>query len=100
MTYLAKDAFFGDEIRCEPGEKTDPTGHCERHGPHHFCETCEGYYGVPHTGIHEGPHAHPNQFTFRVDGCVCRICAVERARSADQARQRAMSNSEMWRSGR
>lgn len=72
MTYLVNGPS-GPEIRCEPGETTYPTN-CERHSEHHWCNTCEGYYGVPHDGgIHEGPFAHPNQFSdFRQ--CACRKC--------------------------
>lgn len=78
MTRLVKEAFFGDEIRCEPGEQTYPRD-CERHSEHHWCGVCAGYYGVPHDGIHTGPNPHPNQFTYRVDGCVCRVCVNARA---------------------
>lgn len=70
MTRLV-NRIYGPTIECEPGEATDSTGHCERHSSHYFCETCQGYYGVPHTGIHEGEDAHPNRFYW---DCACRMC--------------------------
>lgn len=63
--------MFPPEIRCEPGQVTDPTGHCERHGQHHYCRTCGGFYGVPHDDIHSGPQKHPNRFAHQ---CACRVC--------------------------
>lgn len=70
MTYTV-NGILGPEVRCEPGEVVYPLD-CERHPVHHWCGTCQGYYGVPHTGIHEGPNAHPNIMGSRE--CVCRIC--------------------------
>jgi hypothetical protein len=60
------------ELRCEAGQATDPTGYCERHSRHYFCGTCQGYYGVPHAGIHSGPGAHPHYRDART--CACRVC--------------------------
>jgi hypothetical protein len=67
----------GQEWQCEAGQLDRPIG-CERHAEHHWCDTCKGYYGVPHGGdgfgIHDGPNAHPNQFAFDRDQCACRPC--------------------------
>jgi hypothetical protein len=77
MTYVTS-GLFGLEVRCHPGETELPTD-CERHREHYWCATCAGYYGVPHDGgMHEGPFAHPNQFSGWRD-CVCRMCMNRRA---------------------
>lgn len=58
-------------LKCRPGGKTYPSK-CDFHGKHHYCDTCEGFYGVPHDGIHEGDNAHP--VPGRAKDCVCRPC--------------------------
>lgn len=67
------------EWQCEPGQLDKPVG-CERHSDHHWCKTCDGYYGVPHTGIHEGRDAHPNQFAGDFRQCACRPCKTRSGR--------------------
>lgn len=69
---LVPSHYFGAEWQCEAGQKDEPVG-CERHGEHHWCGVCEGWYGVPHDRIHEGPNAHPygNNDTTQ---CACRPC--------------------------
>jgi hypothetical protein len=79
MTYISRSPF-GSEVRCEPGETTNPTGVCERHPHHYWCSTCLGFYGVPHDGMHEGRNAHPNTPSAR--DCACRICTNWRAQIA------------------
>lgn len=54
------------EVRCMAGQPVNPTK-CNRHLTHHWCDVCEGYYGVPH----DGPEAHSTK--WRRD-CVCRPC--------------------------
>ena len=62
---------FGETSEeCVPGESWDTTGHCARHARHHYCETCQGWYGVRHEGIHP---AHPTWESIRI-GCACRPC--------------------------
>jgi hypothetical protein len=69
-------------LRCRPGGTSRPT-RCGWHVEHHWCDTCEGWYGVPHDGIHQGPDAHPQTLSKAV-GCACRPCrqAVEHSRQA------------------
>lgn len=77
MAYLrGVNSWDPGEVRCEAGQVEFPA-ECNRHKEHHWCATCEGYYGVPHDGIHEGPDAHPN---YRdAPQCACRLCANWRA---------------------
>ena len=88
MTYVTNNPIFGWEVRCEPGETEYPAD-CERHSEHYWCETCQGFYGVPHDGgMHDGPNAHPNHWSVR--DCVCRMCInwrIERSRRATEAAQ-------------
>jgi hypothetical protein len=63
----------GGEWRCEAGQNELPFG-CDRHGDHYWCETCLGFYGVPHDGIHEGPDAHPAAYGIERQQCACRPC--------------------------
>lgn len=32
---------------CTAGQRVHPVG-CERHQAHHWCNWCEGWFGVPH----------------------------------------------------
>ena len=74
---LEKTAW-GTEFRCTAGQTPEPSG-CERHSSHHYCKTCEGWYGVPHDRIHEGVNKHPR---WDMD-CACRPCRdAARARLA------------------
>jgi hypothetical protein len=75
MTYAYRAPWGETLVRCEPGEREMPVD-CMRHSNHYFCRTCEGYYGVPHDGIHTGPDKHPNRF-YR--DCACRMCVNKRA---------------------
>jgi hypothetical protein len=56
--------------RCRPGNTVMPNV-CDYHLKHYWCTTCEGYYGVPHDFIHEGPDAHP---VWPYSECACRPC--------------------------
>ena len=56
--------------KCKPGNKHEPK-RCAYHAEHFWCGTCEGFYGVPHDFMHEGPGAHPLR---TADFCVCRLC--------------------------
>lgn len=66
------DTSTGPEWQCEAGQSMPPDG-CERHREHWWCETCRGFYGVPHDGIHEGPNAHP-PLGIEQNQCACRPC--------------------------
>lgn len=68
---------YGDEWSCEAGQEAEPTG-CERHSNHYWCDTCQGYYGVPHDGIHSGRNKHPEG--SRYEYCACRPCQEDRAK--------------------
>jgi hypothetical protein len=57
---------------CTAGQTTMPT-ECDRHASHHWCGVCEGFYGVPHTGMHEGLDAHPRDL-HSAQQCACRPC--------------------------
>lgn len=65
---------FMDEPKCEAGTKIDPSAWCTWHGYHYWCATCQGFYGVPHVGIHEGPNKHPNYRDSAT--CACRVCKI------------------------
>lgn len=67
------DGVSGPEWQCEAGQSLPPIG-CERHSDHYWCETCRGFYGVPHDVIHEGPNAHPATFPGERNQCACRPC--------------------------
>ena len=69
-------------LRCKPGNARLPRK-CSWHPEHHWCETCEGFYGVPHDNIHEGPSAHP---TTNAHQCACRPC-VEATARLDEVRR-------------
>lgn len=58
--------------RCEAGQKNNPV-ECNWHHTHHWCQTCDGWYGVPHDGIHNGPLAHPRSL-HEARQCACRPC--------------------------
>ena len=58
-------------MRCEPGE-ANPAG-CEWHPQHYFCRVCDGFYGAPHDGIHDGASAHPRSM-WQAEQCACRPC--------------------------
>lgn len=73
MTYVVNSPIFGREVRCYPGEAEFPID-CERHRIHHWCETCAGYYGVPHDNVHVPGHVDRD---WR--DCVCRPCTNRRA---------------------
>jgi hypothetical protein len=47
----------------------------------HFCETCDGYYGVPHE------HPHPKHA-----GCACRPCQGSRYPSGGVMVDRALAH--------
>lgn len=57
---------------CTAGQATIPTD-CGRHANHHWCGVCEGFYGVPHTGVHDGPRRHPRDL-WSARMCACRPC--------------------------
>lgn len=57
---------------CTAGQTTMPT-ECDRHASHHWCGVCEGFYGVPHIGIHTGLMAHPISL-HSAQQCACRPC--------------------------
>lgn len=59
-------------LRCKAGVPSEPTL-CDWHSTHHYCAICEGWYGVPHDEIHNGPDAHPTA-NSRWDGCACALC--------------------------
>ena len=59
-------------IDCLPGQQTKPTD-CNRHADHYWCKTCEGFYGVPHTGMHEPGSRHGNDLHM-AQQCACRPC--------------------------
>jgi hypothetical protein len=63
---------WGWEWQCQPGQVYLPIG-CERHPDHFFCPTCEGFYGVPHTGMHDGIGQHPRGGSSDWM-CACRPC--------------------------
>lgn len=68
---------------CHPGEPVDPGRRCQRHHEHHYCESCDGWYGVPHDTIHgqvTWQTAHPGRDS---DQCACRVCRTFRAMSFD-----------------
>ena len=72
------------DFRCKPGTTDDPTGKCTWHPRHHWCNTCEGFYGVPHDSIHEdipvrAAHPYGNR---DVRQCACRPCRIEVIRRA------------------
>lgn len=67
------ETMGGLEWQCEAGQPVPPLG-CDRHQEHYWCETCRGFYGVPHDGIHAGPDAHPATFTSERNQCACRPC--------------------------
>lgn len=68
-----KRTGFGTiEWSCDAGQPVEPYG-CERHSEHHWCDTCRGFYGVPHDGIHDGPNAHPRG-PSDAEQCACRPC--------------------------
>ena len=56
--------------KCKPGNKHEPQ-RCDYHPKHYWCVTCEGFYGVPHDFIHEGPNKHP---MAAPRNCACRPC--------------------------
>lgn len=66
--YYHQDNWGGK--KCKPGNKHEPK-RCDYHPKHFWCRTCEGFYGVPHDGIHEGPKKHPLD---NPSNCVCRPC--------------------------
>lgn len=68
---LIDTALFGEQWECETGQTAEPVG-CERHSTHHYCKTCEGWYSVPHTGMHSGRRKHPQTDWGRY--CACRPC--------------------------
>lgn len=68
---LIDTALFGKQWECETGQTAEPVG-CQRHSTHHYCGTCEGWYGVPHTGMHTGRNPHPH--TSWGQYCACRPC--------------------------
>ena len=79
MTTFKDYDLFGNDgaderkaTQCVAGQRTAPRD-CDRHSAHHWCGTCVGFYGVPHTGIHEGHTAHPFG-TSLTDQCACRPC--------------------------
>ena len=68
--------------KCKPGNTVAPT-RCDYHAAHFWCRTREGFYGVPHDFIHEGPVAHP---LTNPHNCVCRPCRdLVAARNASDA---------------
>ncbi len=70
---------YGTQWECEAGQRDEPIG-CERHRDHHWCTTCQGYYGVPHDGIHSGDSAHPWGNLFGRNQCACRPCKIATGR--------------------
>jgi hypothetical protein len=65
--------------RCNPGEPRDPSLWCRRHSGHHYCETCLGWYGVPHDIVHgDSPHSYPHPRGTLSGQCACRPCRVYR----------------------
>lgn len=67
---------------CIPGQTTMPTD-CTRHHSHHWCSVCEGFYGVPHTGMHEPGSRHGNDLHMARQ-CACRPCQQFAARHAKE----------------
>jgi hypothetical protein len=57
---------------CAAGQTTMPTD-CTRHYSHHWCGFCEGFYGVPHAGMHEPGSPHGNNLHLARQ-CACRPC--------------------------
>lgn len=64
---------------CTAGQAIMPT-ECARHHEHFWCAVCEGFYGVPHTGMHDGPNAHPRDL-WSAQQCACRPCQQYAAQS-------------------
>jgi len=73
---------FGSDgtLRCEAGSPEMPTL-CEWHSEHHWCDACEGHYGVIHDlfGCHTMQRVQgiilPGSSRPRPDGqCACRWC--------------------------
>ncbi len=64
-----------DEKRCEAGQRDEPTD-CDRHPTHHWCEWCEGWYGVPHEGRCHTAKARKNTKDSGRPShqCACRYC--------------------------
>lgn len=58
--------------RCTAGQEDEPTL-CGWHHSHTYCQTCDGWYGVSHEGIHNGPMAHPRSL-HEARQCACRPC--------------------------
>lgn len=61
--------------RCEAGQTTEPTD-CERHPTHHWCQWCEGWYGVTHDGFcHTAKiRTTSRKYVSPQPGCACRYC--------------------------
>jgi hypothetical protein len=66
------------DYRCTAGETEDPTGRCTWHAEHHWCNTCQGFYGVYHDGIHTATSFRPaHPFGSSDPGqCACRPCKL------------------------
>jgi hypothetical protein len=69
MVYLSR---HNDPDACVAGQRTFPDAWTWHN--HHWCNTCEGWYGVPHDGIHAGPDAHPHAALHNPRQCACRPC--------------------------
>lgn len=67
------------DLRCEPGSATLPTL-CEWHTDHHWCDACEGFYGIPHDlrGCHTMQRREgvilPGSTRPQPGQCACRWC--------------------------
>lgn len=68
------------ELACFAGQPRKPT-RCDRHHEHHWCDVCEGYYGVPHDDCHGDGHTPQRH-------CVCRPCREFRAQYATDVDER------------
>ena len=68
-----------DPDRCTAGQIKYPE-RCTWHPDHHWCEVCQGWYGVHHDGIHEGPGMHPRGY-WEATQCACRPCKTYAARA-------------------
>ena len=65
---------YEPERRCEAGQADMPTREtCNRHQSHHWCATCKGFYGVPHTGMHGKGSWHGSWMSVALQ-CACRPC--------------------------
>jgi len=69
---MSEPAGTRDEKRCTAGQTERPDD-CTWHHTHHWCVFCEGWYGVPHTRVHDGPNRHP-QSPWEAEQCACRPC--------------------------